>query len=105
MDEGEAKRLEEGHSHRYATAGNDDDHKDEREKPNDMDFEAKEHVHDKEIKVNTAGIELNAGKEEEKPQVKQKSKRVATLDAFRGLTIVVCIYMPLRFIIIRINKV
>lgn len=30
-----------------------------------------------------------AEKAEEQPQVKQKSKRVATLDAFRGLTIVV----------------
>ncbi|KAK4272828.1 hypothetical protein QN277_021331 [Acacia crassicarpa] len=91
MDEGEAKRLEEGHSYRYATAWNDDDHKEEREKPNDMDLEAKEHVRDKEITVNTAGIELNAEEEEEKPQVKQKSKRVATLDAFRGLTIVLMI--------------
>ena len=33
---------------------------------------------------------------EEQPLVKQKTKRVATLDAFRGLTIVVSAFIRLR---------
>ncbi|KAI4300336.1 hypothetical protein L6164_033725 [Bauhinia variegata] len=76
MDDEGTKRMEEGL----------------RNTPDDTKEEMTE-ANGKEIKA-TAAVELveqTSGPEPEQPPVKQKSKRIATLDAFRGLTIVLMI--------------
>lgn len=70
----EAKKMEEGVVMRHRDSENDDHSKEETKK------------------TDTNGVGMDSDVKEQ-TVVKQKSKRVATLDAFRGLTIVVCIYM------------
>ncbi|CAM8973233.1 unnamed protein product [Rhodiola kirilowii] len=82
MASSDAKRMEEGLGQRRV-----DDHETDRTGPTEeIDLE-----HDK--REIGALVDQNAEEkgEEQQPQMKQKSKRVATLDAFRGLTIVVMI--------------
>lgn len=99
MEEGEAKRMEEGVIYRGAESG-DDKEKTKNANGMDLDLDAKENQHDNETKaISVSAIVEKRREQEEEPVVKQKSRRVATLDAFRGLTIVVC-NMPLHFIII-----
>lgn len=47
--------------------------------------------HEKETRVSVVGVgeSIQQTQQEEEPLVKPKTKRIATLDAFRGLTVVV----------------
>lgn len=47
--------------------------------------------HDRDMRTTPEGEFVQETMEQEQPLVKQKTRRVATLDAFRGLTIVVSI--------------
>ncbi|KAL0333396.1 UNVERIFIED_CONTAM: Heparan-alpha-glucosaminide N-acetyltransferase [Sesamum angustifolium] len=76
------KRLEEGefgNGTKRATVANDD-----------QDKKVAETVHGNEEKSRTT-LDLPEEQKEEQPLIKHKTKRVATLDAFRGLTIVLMI--------------
>lgn len=97
--EDDAKKLEEGRLH------NKDDLISERvntTSDHNGRGDAIDHDHEEKNKAAVAAAPLEADqiKGEEQPVlvVKQKSKRVATLDAFRGLTIVVYIHdQPFHF--------
>lgn len=96
MVEADAKRLEEGFGNKPAV--NEEDHKKDDlistekvvNKSDGGSGDAIDHVEEKEAVSVPLVVEQIKGEEEQPPQVKQKSNRVATLDAFRGLTIVVC---------------
>ena len=80
MVEDDAKRLEEG-----LKVNDEKEHK-------EIMTDATDRVEEKKAVLTEPPVVENVKGEEEQPlQVKQKSKRVATLDAFRGLTIVVCL--------------
>lgn len=75
----EAKRIEEG----LRTTDENHDLKDSTIKD--------EHEHQEESRVALVESHNVRQIEQEQPLVKQKPKRIATLDAFRGLTVVVII--------------
>ncbi|KAL6133454.1 hypothetical protein ACLB2K_065689 [Fragaria x ananassa] len=93
MVEDDAKRLEEGFGHNpVPEVYEEEEHKKEVLTSNSTG-DAIDRVEEKKA-VSTEPLEVEQvkGAEEKQPlQVKQKGKRVATLDAFRGLTIVVMI--------------
>lgn len=89
----EAKRMEEGRN----TPQNDhhkDELKQEFEKTNGHGDSIE---HDRDTRTTQEGESIQQIVEQEQPLVKQKPKRVATLDAFRGLTIVVSVLLSTYF--------
>lgn len=96
MVEADAKRLEEGFGNKPAV--NEEDHKKDDlistekvvNKSDGGSGDSIDHVEERKAVSAPPAVEQIKGEEEQPPQVKQKSNRVATLDAFRGLTIVVC---------------
>jgi len=82
MDEG-AKRMEEGLNSALDEDGNKDDLKKQVTVKSSKGSSTVEHEKD------TMAKPVTVDEPSEQPVVKKKTKRVATLDAFRGLTIVV----------------
>lgn len=81
----EAKRMEEGLRSTPQNGNHkDDDMKQETKKSNGGGDSIE---HDREV-----GESVEQTVEPEQPVVKQKTQRVATLDVFRGLTIVVSVF-------------
>lgn len=98
MVEDDAKRLEEGFGHNpVPEVYEEEEHKKEVMTSNSTG-DAIDRVDEKKaVSTEPREVEQVKGAEEEQPlQVKQKGKRVATLDAFRGLTIVVCVLLLIR---------
>lgn len=88
MDE-ESKRMEEGINSALNGDGNKDDLKKRATIKTSNGGSIFEHDKDTMAKPVAEGESVQQIAEQEQPPVKQKTKRVATLDAFRGLTIVV----------------
>jgi heparan-alpha-glucosaminide N-acetyltransferase len=87
----EARRVEEGFGHKPPSKKEDDHDKAYISGKVDRSDGGDCIDHEKEDRGQVLDDQPAEQKAEEQPLVKQKSKRVATLDAFRGLTIVVCI--------------
>ena len=81
----EAKRMEEG----FNTPRNEHHEVDLKQETKTSDGGIIEH--DKDTKVMPEEEPVQQAVEQQQSLVKQKTKRVATLDAFRGLTIVVSV--------------
>ena len=85
----EAKRMEEGLKTTYNDYHKGElKHEIERTNGNGDSIE-----HDKDARITQEGESVQQIVEQEQPLVKQKTRRVATLDAFRGLTIVVSVLL------------